>query len=98
MKSAQVARLLAYVSGCVNQQLLLQNEYLVAENRILLSHLPTRVRLTNSQRLTLAQNRQATRPEGAEPDRLGCETRNHPGLVSKAHCEEVGWFQPPQLP
>src|SRR3954469_5599171 len=55
MKTAQVARLLAYVSGCVNQQLLLQNEYLVAENRILLSHLPSRVRLTNSQRLTLAE-------------------------------------------
>ncbi len=29
------ARLLAYVTGLVNQKLLLQNEYLVAENRIL---------------------------------------------------------------
>jgi hypothetical protein len=29
------ARLLAYVTGMVNQKLLLQNEYLVAENRIL---------------------------------------------------------------
>jgi hypothetical protein len=29
-----VARLLAYVTGMVNQQLLLQNEYLLAENRI----------------------------------------------------------------
>ena len=29
-----VARLLAYVSGMVNQQLLLQNEYLLVENRI----------------------------------------------------------------
>jgi hypothetical protein len=28
------ARLLAYVSGLVNQKLLLQNEYLAAENRI----------------------------------------------------------------
>jgi hypothetical protein len=55
MKSAQLARLLAYISGCVNRQLLLQNEYLVAENRILRSHLPTRVRLTNSQRMTLAE-------------------------------------------
>jgi hypothetical protein len=31
MKKTQVARLLAYVTGLVNQQLLLQNEYLVAE-------------------------------------------------------------------
>jgi hypothetical protein len=29
------ARLLAYVTGLVNQELLLQNEYLTAENRIL---------------------------------------------------------------
>jgi hypothetical protein len=34
------ARLLAYVTGLVNQRLLLQNEYLAAENRILRSHLP----------------------------------------------------------
>ena len=34
------ARLLAYVTGLVNQRLLLQNEYLVAENRILRAHLP----------------------------------------------------------
>jgi hypothetical protein len=35
MKNTQVARLLAYVTGMVNQQLLLQKEYLIAENRIL---------------------------------------------------------------
>ena len=34
------ARLLAYVTGLVNQKLLLQNEYLAAENRILRAHLP----------------------------------------------------------
>src|SRR3954471_7174576 len=47
MKKTQVARLLAYVTGMVNQQLLLQNEYLIAENRILRSHLPARLRLTD---------------------------------------------------
>ena len=36
MKNTQVARLLAFVTGMVNQRLLLQqNEYLVAQNRIL---------------------------------------------------------------
>ena len=55
MKNTQVALLLAYVTGLVNQQLLLQNEYLIAENRILRSHLPTRVPLTNGQRATLAE-------------------------------------------
>jgi putative transposase len=43
------------VTGLVNQRLLLQNEYLIAENRILRSHLPKRVALTNAQRATLAE-------------------------------------------
>ena len=55
MKNTQVARLLAFVTGMVNQQLLLQNEYLVAENRILRTHLPARLRLTDPQRSTLAE-------------------------------------------
>ena len=55
MKNTHVARLLAYVTGMVNQQLLLQNEYLIAENRILRAHLPARLRLTDPQRSTLAE-------------------------------------------
>src|SRR5213079_1930729 len=49
------ARLLAYVTGLVNQKLLLQNEYLAAENRILQAHLPARVRLSDPERSTLAE-------------------------------------------
>ena len=49
------ARLLAYVSGLVNQKLLLQNEYLSNENRILRAHLPARVRLSDPERCTLAE-------------------------------------------
>ena len=55
MKNNDWMRLLAYVTGLVNQQLLLQNEYLAAENRILRSHLPTRLRLSDPQRSTLAE-------------------------------------------
>src|SRR6188472_2808645 len=55
MKSCQVARLLAYVTGLVNHELLLQVEYLVAENRILRAHAPARLRLSNEQRSTLAE-------------------------------------------
>ena len=54
MHSTQVARLLAYVTGMVNRQLLLQNEYLVAENRILRAHLPSRLLLSDPERSTLA--------------------------------------------
>ena len=49
------ARLLAYVTGLVNQELLLRNEYLVAENRILRAHLPARLRLSDPERSTLAE-------------------------------------------
>jgi len=50
-----VARLLAYVTGLVNQELLLKNEYLLAENRILKAYLPPRFRLSRPERMTLAE-------------------------------------------
>ncbi len=49
------AGLLAYVTGLINQELLLQNEYLAAENRILRAHLPARLRLSDPERYTLAE-------------------------------------------
>src|SRR5207248_8395302 len=49
------ARLLAFVTGLVNQELLLQNEYLAAENRILRAHLSPRLRLSDPERSTLAE-------------------------------------------
>ena len=55
MQNNKWARLLAYVTGLVNQRLLLQCEYLAAENRILRSHLPARLRLSDPQRSTLAE-------------------------------------------
>jgi hypothetical protein len=55
MKDDKWLRLLAYVTGLVNQELLLQNEYLAAENRILRSHLPARIRLCDPERSTLAE-------------------------------------------
>jgi hypothetical protein len=46
---------LAYVTGLVNQELLLQNEYLAAENRILKAHSPGHLRLSDGERSTLAE-------------------------------------------
>jgi hypothetical protein len=43
------------VTGLVNQELLLRNEYLTAENRILSAHLPSRLRLSDPERSTLAE-------------------------------------------
>jgi hypothetical protein len=42
-------------TGLVNQELLLQNDYLVAENRVLRAHLPSRLRLSDPQRSTLGE-------------------------------------------
>ncbi len=48
-------RLLAYISGSVDQELLLRNEYLVTENQILRNQLKGRLRLTDGERKTLAE-------------------------------------------
>src|SRR3954464_2954397 len=55
MQNNSLARLLAYVTGLVNQRLLLQCEYLIAENRILRSHTSGRLRLSDGERSTLAE-------------------------------------------
>ena len=46
--------LLAYITGSVDQALLLRNEYVVTENRILRNQITGRVRLTDGERKTLA--------------------------------------------
>ena len=61
------ARLLAFVTGLVNQELLLQNEYLAAENRILRCHLPTRLRLCDAERCTLAEIGKRLGRKGLKP-------------------------------
>ena len=48
-------RLLAYILGSVDQELLLRNEYLVTENQILRNQLKDRLRLTDGERRTLAE-------------------------------------------
>ena len=74
------ARLLTYVSGLVNEELLLQLEYLAAENRILRAHAPARLRLSDGERSALAEIGKrlgrkglATVAQVAKPDTiLGC--------------------------
>src|SRR5213594_2782184 len=47
--------LLAYITGTVDQELLLRNEYLVTENRILRHQLKGRLRLSDGERKALAE-------------------------------------------
>ena len=74
-------RLLAFVTGLVNQELLLRNEYLVAENRILRAHLPAGLRLTDPERRTLAEIAK----------RVGRKTMKDLAQVAKPDTI-LGWF------
>ena len=76
------ARLLAFVTGLVNQELLLRNEYLIAENRMLRSHLPNRLRLSDPERATLAEIAK----------RLGRKALNDIAQVAKPDTI-LGWYR-----
>jgi hypothetical protein len=49
------ARMLAYVTGTVDQELLLRNEYLAAENRVLKAQIKGRLLLSQQEKATLAE-------------------------------------------
>jgi putative transposase len=49
------ARILAFVTGMVDQELLARNEYQAAENRILKAQLKGRVKLSDAKRATLGE-------------------------------------------
>ena len=49
------ARMLAYITGTVDQELLLRNEYLAAENRILRGQLKRRPKLSDAERDKLGE-------------------------------------------
>jgi putative transposase len=49
------ARMLAYITGTVDQELLMRNEYLAAENRILRAQIKGRLLLSDAEKATLAE-------------------------------------------
>ena len=74
------ARLLAYVTGTVNQELLLRNEYLAAENRILKAQINVTVRRRKSH---LGGDRSPAETEGSGGSGRSSATRYDSGLVSE---------------
>jgi hypothetical protein len=81
------ARLLAYVTGTVNQEFLLRNEYLAAENRILRSQINGRLPLSEEERETLAAI--AHRQGRKALEDVAATARHDSGLVSEAPREQV---------
>ena len=49
------ARILAYITGTVDQELILRNEFLIAENRILRDQVKGRLLLSDAERATLGE-------------------------------------------
>ena len=93
MTDNEWARLLAYVTGLANQKLLLQNEYLIAENSIFRAQLPQRLQLTDPQRSTLAEiGKRLGRKALAEVAAIA-KQETITRLVSSAHSAEVRWVE-----
>ena len=82
-------RLLEFVTGLVNQDLLLRNEYLIAENRILRGHLPMRLRLADPERVTLAEIAKRLGRKSAERRRASGQAGYHSRLVPAPDWTEV---------
>jgi hypothetical protein len=82
------ARMVAYVTGTVNQELLLRNEYLGAENRILRGQIKGRLLLSEGEKATLAEIAQRL---GRHLGRIGGrrEAGYAAGLVPKAHRQQI---------
>ena len=82
-------QLLAYMTGSVDQELLLRNAYLVTENRILRKQITGRMRLSDGERKTLAETGQETGQAGAEGGGNHRHARYHSRLAPQAGRPEV---------
>jgi hypothetical protein len=91
------ARILAYVTGTVDQALLARNEYLAAENRIMKAQLKGRLKLSDAERGALGEiGHRLGRKVLA--DRHGSPAGHYPGLVSQAYRPQIRWIEGPSRP
>jgi hypothetical protein len=84
-RSIDWTTLLAYITGSVDQHLLLRHEYLVTENRILRQQIAGRVRLSDGERMALAEI-------GQKPGKKALEevaTIVTPATILAWHCRRV---------
>ena len=92
------ARILAFVTGMVDKELLARNEYLAAENRILKAQLQGRLKLTDAERATLGEIGHRLWPQGSCRGGQCSPARHHPGLVPQARRPQIRWLQGPSQP
>jgi hypothetical protein len=90
------ARMLAFVTGMVDQELLARNEYLAAENRIMKAQLKGRLKLSEAERGALGEiGHRLGRKVLADVATIHRPAGHHPGLVSQACCPQVRWLEGP---
>ena len=82
------ARLVAYVTGTVDQELLLRNEYLMAENRILRGQIKS-VAAFGRRKGDTGRDRSPAGSKGAGGRGGHGQARNDSGMVSEAHREQI---------
>src|SRR5262249_40877834 len=90
------ARVLAYVSGTLNLELLLRNEYLAAENRILRAKIKGRLLLSDAEKTTLAETAHRLGRKALD-DLAAAQDRNAAELVPKIHRPQVRWVEKSQI-
>src|SRR5258705_4904984 len=76
------ARVLAYMTGTVDQELLARNEYLAAENRILKAQLMGRLKLSDAERSVLGEISSAG-PQSAS------RRRPYPPCAGRRHADRL---------
>ena len=81
--------MLAYITGTVDQELLLRNEYLVTENRILRNQIKGHVRLSDGERTTLANIGQKLGKQALDEVAQDRQARHDSWLAPSARGPEV---------
>ena len=79
------ARMLAYITATVDQELVLRNEYLAAENRILRAQIKGRLLLCEAEKATLAKIAHRLGRNALEELAAVAKPGNADGLVPKTN-------------
>ena len=91
------ARVLAYVTGTVNQELLLRNEYLAAENRILRAKIKGRLLLSDGEKATLAEIAHRLGRKALDDLTAAARPETPAALVPKTHRQQVRRVEKSQI-
>ena len=92
------ARILAFVTGVVDQELLARNEYLAAENRILKAKLKGRLQPLGRRASHARRDRSSIGPPGSRRGGQCGPAGDHPGLVPQARGPHIRWLEGPSKP